>query len=257
VQRGRPSRPCAIRTSGPGRCTSRAENRSAYDPEECGRLRARFLAEQGWSRKEEIDAEFARRDGLLAHAEADGHPIVLWAEHDLVDQLQLLQVLSRLGDDAAAELVQADDYLGALEAGALERLWPSRRPLGRDRAAGVARGVRGRPRSDARARRARPAVPEACARAAATRSARRCRGRSGQLLEALRDGPLRPLELFAANQAREEAVLLGDTWCFLFLWELARDGLVAPELPLPPPRGDHALFTAVPLELTLAGRRLV
>jgi hypothetical protein len=78
-----------------------------------------------------------------------------------------------------------------------------------------------------------------------------------QLLAALRDGPLRPLELFAANQAQEEAVFLGDTWCFLFLWEVARDGLVAPELPLPPPRGDHDAFTAVPLELTPAGRRLV
>ena len=78
-----------------------------------------------------------------------------------------------------------------------------------------------------------------------------------QLLAALRDGPLRPLELFAANQAQEEAVFLGDSWCFLFLWELTRDGLAAPELPLPPPRGDYDAFVAVPLELTPAGRRLV
>jgi hypothetical protein len=47
-----------------------------------------------------------------------------------------------------------------------------------------------------------------------------------------------------------------DTWCFLHLWELARDGL-APELPLPPPRGDYDSFTVVPLQLTPAGRRLV
>ena len=78
-----------------------------------------------------------------------------------------------------------------------------------------------------------------------------------QLLTALRDGPLRPLELFAANQAQEEAIFLGDSWCFLHLWELARDGLVAPEPPLPPPRGDYDAFIAVPLELTPAGRRLV
>ena len=78
-----------------------------------------------------------------------------------------------------------------------------------------------------------------------------------QLLEVLRDGPLRPLELFTANQAQEEAVFLGDSWCFLFLWELTRDGLAAPELPLPPPRGDYDAFVAVPLELTPAGRRLV
>jgi MerR family regulatory protein len=41
------------------------------------------------------------------------------------------------------------------------------------------------------------------------------------------------------------------------LWELARDELVAPQLPLPPPRGDYDAFTVVPLELTRAGRRLV
>ena len=35
-----------------------------------------------------------------------------------------------------------------------------------------------------------------------------------------------------AADPQEEAVFLGDTW-FLFLWELARDGLVAPELGLP------------------------
>jgi hypothetical protein len=63
--------------------------------------------------------------------------------------------------------------------------------------------------------------------------------------------------LFAANQSQEEADFLGDSWCFLYLWELARDGLVAPELPLPPPRGDYDAFVAVPLELTPAGRRLV
>jgi hypothetical protein len=50
---------------------------------------------------------------------------------------------------------------------------------------------------------------------------------------------------------------LGDTWCFLHLWELARGGLVAPELPIPPPRGDYDAFVVAPLELTPADRRLV
>jgi DNA-binding transcriptional MerR regulator len=225
----------------------------AFDPEESRALRARFLAEQGWGSEEALGAELARRDDLLARAER----IVLWFEHDLVDQLQLLQVLSQLGDDAEVELVEADGHLGPLEAAALEQLWPSRRPVGRE-ARELARqawrevcageieplAVEGLPHLKA------ALVRLAEERALLPRTKR-------QLLEALGDRPLRPLELFAANQAREEAVFLGDTSCFLFLWELARDGLVAPELPLPPPRGDHDAFTAVPLELTPAGRRLV
>src|SRR5919199_2861825 len=100
----------------------------AFDPEASRALRARFLAEQGWGTEEAIGTELARRDDLLERAER----IVLWFEHDLVDQLQLLQVLSQLDDEVEVELVQAEGYLGPLEAAALERLWPSRRPLGRD-----------------------------------------------------------------------------------------------------------------------------
>ena len=229
----------------------------AFDRKESRVLRARFLAEHGWGTEEALDAELARRDDLLARAAEEKRPIVLWFEHDLVDQLQLLQVLSQLGDDAEVELVQANGYLGPLEAAALERLWPARRALDRDTRSAARRAWRavcadeielvtvdGLPHLQAALARL---LDE---RAPLSRTKR-------QLLEALRNGPLRPLELFAANQAQEEAVFLGDTWCFLFLWELARDGLVAPELPLPPPRGDYDAFVAVPLELTPAGRRLV
>jgi hypothetical protein len=81
-----------------------------------------------------------------------------------------------------------------------------------------------------------------------------------QLLEALAERPRRPPELFAASQAREDAIFLGDTWCFLFVWELARDGLARPvgrTLPLPPPRGDYDAFVATTFALTPAGRELV
>jgi hypothetical protein len=75
-----------------------------------------------------------------------------------------------------------------------------------------------------------------------------------QLLRALADGPASPLELFAANQAAEEAIFLGDAWCFLRLYRLAEQGLVEPvgigPMPLPPPRGDRDAFLAVQLQLT-------
>src|SRR5256885_12251309 len=47
----------------------------------------------------------------------------LWFEHDLFDQLQLAQILARLPSEPAGtvELVETDDYLGPLDATALER----------------------------------------------------------------------------------------------------------------------------------------
>jgi DNA-binding transcriptional MerR regulator len=225
----------------------------AYDAEESRALRSRFLAEHGWGAEEAIDAELTRRDDLLGQAER----IVLWFEHDLVDQLQLLQVLAQLSGEAEVELVQGDDHLGPLQAAALERLWASRRPVGgevRELARHAWRGVCA-DEVDPVAVDGLPYVQAALGRLLEERAPLPRTKR--QLLEALREGPLRPLELFAANQAQEEAVFLGDTWCFLFLWELAQDGLVAPELPLPPPRGDYEAFVVVPLELTAAGRRLV
>jgi hypothetical protein len=225
----------------------------AFDPEESRTIRARFLSEHGWGAEDAIHAELTRRDDLLGQAKR----IVLWFEHDLVDQLQLLQVLAQLGDDADVELVQADAYLGLLEAVALERLWPSRRPVGHEARALARRTWRRVCAGEIEPVRvdSLPHLEAALVRLLEERAPLPRTKR--QLLEALRDGPLRPLELFAANQAREEAVFLGDAWCFLFLWELARDGLVAPELPPPPPRGDYDAFVAVPLELSPAGRRLV
>ncbi len=79
-----------------------------------------------------------------------------------------------------------------------------------------------------------------------------------QLLEALADGAKTPLQLFFANQAREQDAFLGDTWCFLHLCELAKRGLIEPaagdQRPLPPPRSDRRAFTDVS---TPAGRALV
>lgn len=121
----------------------------AFDPEESRALRARFLGEHGWGSEDAIDAELTRRDELLAQAER----IVLWFEHDLVDQLQLLQILAQLDDNIDVELVQADDYLGPLEgrgAGAALAFAPAGRTRSpAARSACVARGVRGGDRAEA------------------------------------------------------------------------------------------------------------
>jgi hypothetical protein len=65
---------------------------------ELSRVRSRFLTSRS-------DA-FVERDRALAEAEE----LVLWFEHDLYDQLQLIQVLA--SSDVPARLAQADTYLG-------------------------------------------------------------------------------------------------------------------------------------------------
>jgi hypothetical protein len=61
-------------------------------PEELSDVRARFLAERGWTSLAEARRDFARRDATLA-GYGDHEEVVLFFEHDLYDQLQLIQVL--------------------------------------------------------------------------------------------------------------------------------------------------------------------
>jgi hypothetical protein len=224
----------------------------AFDADESRPLRARFLAECGWGEEASLLAELERRDATL---ESASH-VALWFEHDLYDQLQLLQILSQLPSRERVELVQADDYLGSLDAAALERLWGTRRGV-TDEQLEYARGAW---RSvcdgdfDAVSDGPLPYVAPAIRRLAEEREPLPRTKR--QLLAALAAGPRTPPELFLASQAQEDAAFLGDTWCFRFLHELAEGGLVT-ALPAPPPRGDSDAFAATVVDLTPAGRALL
>jgi hypothetical protein len=82
---------------------------------ELTRLRADYLARRGWGELAQLRADFAARDGGLAQSPSFDR-VVLWFEHDLFDQLQLLQLLdwfaSRPREDGSLLLVQASDFLG-------------------------------------------------------------------------------------------------------------------------------------------------
>ncbi len=78
-----------------------------------GTERARFLAGFGSETAEEIERHLMRRDDTLIAALSDDE-IVLWFEHDLYDQLQLLEVLDRLPESGPrVTAILAGDYLGA------------------------------------------------------------------------------------------------------------------------------------------------
>src|SRR3954454_13887293 len=227
----------------------------AFDPDESRPLRARFLAECGWGEERAILGELERRDLALAEA----RHVVLWFEHDLFDQLQLLQILSQVKNGQRVELVQADEYLGPLDVAAIEQLWETRREasiemfaLAREAWRAVCDGE-----IETVLRRDTGALPYLEAALRRLGEERRPLSRTKhQLLAALAEGPKRPPDLFVANQQAEDPIFLGDTWCFRQLHELALEGLVT-ELPAPPPRGDHAAFAATPVELTSAGRAVL
>ncbi|HET9280431.1 MAG TPA: hypothetical protein VFR24_00550 [Candidatus Angelobacter sp.] len=98
--------------------------------------RAQALASFGAGSYEAIRADFAIRDQAL-ESSGKHEEIVLWFEHDLYDQLQLIQLLdwfSSNGNGGKLSLIQIDSYpgvkpfygLGQLSGTQLARLFPMR-----------------------------------------------------------------------------------------------------------------------------------
>ena len=99
----------------------------ALPPAELRGVRAEFIAARGWAPRDAAEADLRARDEALAAA-LGSEPVVLWFEHDLYDQLQLIQILARVGDEPV-EAILPDRFLGSLSAGDLAALWPDRRPV--------------------------------------------------------------------------------------------------------------------------------
>jgi hypothetical protein len=250
----------------------------AGPPARVREARTGFLAGCGWGDARAIRASFERRDRHLEEALGDGRPVVLWFEHDLYDQLQLLQILAQAGPEPdRVELIEVGSFpgrpgfrgLGELTAEELETLWPERRPPTPERLelavaawdafraphpraleALLGRDTTPAPFLAAALRRLLEELPDA--RTGLSRSER-------QLLEGLEDGPRTPVELFLRTQDAEEAPFDGDAWVWRRLAGLA--GLVArPDggpLPAPPPLGDGRTFASTRVALTDTGRAVL
>jgi hypothetical protein len=94
------------------------------------RTRAAFLSACGWGSSQAILSSLERRDGRLLQALRDRQQVVLWFEHDLYDQLQLLDILALASAaDRPPELIVIGSFpgepsfrgLGELTADQLER----------------------------------------------------------------------------------------------------------------------------------------
>ena len=106
-------------------------------------IRAQALAGFGWGDYEKLRASFATRDRTLEDFRRH-QDVVLWFEHDLFDQLQLLQLLDWFDQqDLGAvnlHMIQIDSYpgvrpfygLGQLSGPQLARLFPMRKRVTRE-----------------------------------------------------------------------------------------------------------------------------
>ncbi|HEY1653942.1 MAG TPA: hypothetical protein VGF86_02380 [Candidatus Tumulicola sp.] len=191
---------------------------------ELSATRAGYLSQRGYANPIKIIRDFKVRDAAFERARGF-REIVLWFEHDLYDQLQLLQVMTALEDlkvDASrVTLIQSDHYLGMMTTDELMRLLPRRRNATPATFKSARRGWE-------RFTSASPSEHFAAAREDAiglpflkAAMRRLCEeypyvgdglSRSQrQALAAVRDGPASNEDLFFRAQTREEAAFLGDT----------------------------------------------
>ncbi|MBV9149349.1 MAG: hypothetical protein JO024_05765 [Candidatus Eremiobacteraeota bacterium] len=99
---------------------------------ELSALRAQYLGVAGYGNPIRLGHDFQKRDATIARC-MEFDEVVLWFEHDLYDQLQLLQILDYLAGQSlplgSLQLIQSDDFLGLLAAPELLALQNSRRPV--------------------------------------------------------------------------------------------------------------------------------
>jgi hypothetical protein len=206
--------------------------RGDVDEAQLRELRAQFIAAAGWATYDEAQARLGRRDAIL-HASQQEDEIVLWFEHDLYDQLQLIDVLTRLASPARRPRriaqVSSNQYLGTLPAEWFRAEFTYREPVSDAAWIDATRAWRAFTAPDPRpldALRASlielPFLADALTRHlqefpsienGLSRLER-------QLLTALADGPHDLLAAFhASHHDCEEAVFLGDV---VFAWHIAR-----------------------------------
>ena len=199
---------------------------------------------------------------------------MLWFEHDLYDQLQLLDALALAhGESAPPELIVVGAFpgkpgfagLGELTADELETLWPAGASALRRNARRApaiweafcapepsalaewsARSIPSLPFVAPALRRLLDELPAASDGLAATER---------RALQAIAEGARTPQAAFLAVQRLEQAPFLGDAWFYRALVNLGRllETLDGDPLPAAPPLTDGQVFARLPIRLTDGG----
>lgn len=217
---------------------------AAIDDLQFNELRAQFLASAGYTTYSEAGTRLASDAATLAKAPG-ADEVILWFEHDLHDQVQLVYLLAWLTRQSEMprklSLISIDRFpgvvpfhgLGQLEPSQLATLFPGRVPVD---AAMRNLAVRAWAALTAPAPDALNALPDldrASLRFLPSAIRRYLEeypaigtGLSrteGTILAALEERPATPKELFLATQAAEDAVFMGDRTFWRILCGLARE----------------------------------
>ncbi len=95
-------------------------------------VRTQFNVNRGWGTPENINGSFVDRDNTLKAFE-DYDKVTLWFEHDLYDQLQIIQILDWLKQHPSANtelsIICVDQYLGMLLAEEMADLFQYEVPI--------------------------------------------------------------------------------------------------------------------------------
>jgi hypothetical protein len=227
-------------------------------------------------------ATLQRRDRQLLDALTRGAQVVLWFEHDLYDQLQVLDLLTLVAEvDARPDAIVVDSFpgkprfvgLGELNPDELETLWPARVPVlteSIDAAAEAWAAVRASAPTRLAELVLQP-IPELPFAASALRrlleelpAPNTGLSTTERLaLTAVRAGATTPHAAFVAAQQEEVSPFLGDTWFARALAELGHGAARLVEtqgghpLPAPPPLTDSTSFLRLPLRITDMGERVL
>lgn len=207
--------------------------------EELSAIRVDYLASDGWGDPGEIHAAFAERDAIMGQLSGYAD-ITLWFEHDLYDQLQLIQILDALarqpGLHERISLIQAGSFIGketpsrlkmhlklkktvsSMQYGLAQAAWAAFRAQTPERWAALLR-------YDTSALPfLRPAILRHLEEYPAPLSG--LTRTEAFILETIYTGTVKPVALFHAFEESEEAAFMGD-WSF---WRIL-DGLGAGAAP--------------------------
>jgi len=202
--------------------------------EELSRVRAQFLCDRGYGNPIKIHHDFEKRDATLRRA-GEFDEVVLWFEHDLYDQLHLLQILNVLREmgmgSGSVQLVQSDQYLGTLVAEELMALFSKRRFVTSSTSESAERAWKAFTSDDPAALQAaasdrftglpflHDAFKRLCEEYPALESGL---SRSQKhVLESVAQGMAPAEEIFRRAQTREEAAFMGDTACYRVIADLS------------------------------------
>jgi hypothetical protein len=250
---------------------------AGLDLPEWRELRARFLSSGDEVFLDDARADLARRDAAIA-ASRDEDEVVLWFEHDLFDQLNLIWLLDALARCGVprdrVSLIVIGEYagiarfngLGQLTPNDLRGLFPGRSSLSSE-ALGEARAAWADvcatdPRALAR-RSAAPSRAWAWLPGALLRLVEELPGVRGGLsrterqgLTAIAQGAATLGEAFRGCAAREERVFLGD-WSFYGAIRRLQAAVTPPVDIEHVPSDDPSAQRLAPVRLTTFGRRVL